>query len=46
MDFADDPALNKGDILGGGDFNWYFVVVEPGVCVAAKVGLAQEVSGV
>lgn len=46
VDFADDPALNQGDVLGGGDFDWYFVIVEPGVCVATKAGLVQEVSRV
>lgn len=38
MDLADYPALHEGDVLAGGDFDWNFVVVEPGVGVGSAGG--------
>ena len=40
MDFADDPALDEGDILGGGNFDGDFVIVEPGVGVATTTEIS------
>ena len=34
VDFADDPFLHQVDVLDGGDFDGFLVVVKPGVCVA------------
>ncbi len=45
MDFADDPALHERDVLGGGDFDRDFVVVQPGVGMATTPGLVQGVVG-
>ena len=43
MNLTDNPTLDEGDVLRGGNFDGDLIVVQPGVRMTTRRGLVQGV---